>query len=179
MAVADRTKEVQEAQKTLDLEHKEYTAELETSKGPIRLKFFPDVAPGHVRNFLALAKIGFYNGIKFHRIIKGFVIQAGCPLGTGTGGPGYAIRAEFNDRPHEEGTLSMARTNDPNSAGSQFFICLGRVANLDNQYTVFGKTADEESLQTVRALGNVKTGRGDQPLEEAVIKKVMVTESAK
>jgi cyclophilin family peptidyl-prolyl cis-trans isomerase len=132
-----------------------------------------------VKNFLALAKIGFYNGIKFHRIIKGFMIQGGCPLGRGTGGPGYTINAEFNATPHEPGVLSMARTNDPNSAGSQFFICLDRHPHLDNQYTAFGKVADEESLRTVKALGGVRTDRQDQPLEEAVIKKVTVIETPK
>src|SRR5687767_3901589 len=113
--MANRKKEVEEAQKTLDLNKNTYTAELDTSKGPIRLTFFADVAPGHVKNFLALAKIGFYNGLKFHRIIKGFMIQGGCPEGTGTGGPGYTIQAEFNSTPHEPGVLSMARTSDPNS----------------------------------------------------------------
>ena len=101
------------------------------------------MAPGHVKNFVALAQIGFYNGGCFHRIIKGFMIQGGCPEGTGTGGPGYKIKAEFNKTPHEPGVLSMARTNDPNSAGSQFFICLGTPTHLDGQYTAFGKTADD------------------------------------
>jgi cyclophilin family peptidyl-prolyl cis-trans isomerase len=176
---ANRQKEVEEAQKTLDLINKDYTAEMETSKGPIRLQFFSDVAPGHVKNFLGLAKIGYYNGLKFHRIIKGFMIQGGCPLGTGTGGPGYNIDAEFNETPHEEGVLSMARTSDPNSAGSQFFICLGRHTHLDRNYTAFGKVLDEESLKTVKALGNLRTGRNDQPQDEAVIKKVTVTEKDK
>src|SRR6478735_2147670 len=111
--------QVDEAQKNIDLAQNEYTAELDTSKGPIRLTFLPDVAPGHVKNFLALAQIGFYNGVVFHRIIKGFMIQGGCPQGTGSGGPGYQIKAEFNKTPHEAGVLSMARTGDPNSAGSQ------------------------------------------------------------
>ena len=89
-----------------------------------RLDMLTDVAPGHCNNMLGLAKIGFYNGLAFHRIIKGFMIQGGCPEGTGTGGPGYTIPAEFNATKHEPGVLSMARTSDPNSAGSQFFICL-------------------------------------------------------
>src|SRR5438105_2309650 len=116
--------QVDEAQKNLDFAKNTYTAELHTNKGPIRLKFLPDVAPGHVKNFLALAQTGFYNGVTCHRVIKRFMIQGGCPQGTGTGGPGYQIRAEFNRTPHKAGTLSMARTNEPNSAGSQFFICL-------------------------------------------------------
>src|ERR1700736_2781162 len=127
--------QVDEVQKTLDLTKKEYTAELVTNKGPIRLKFLPDVAPGHVKNFLALAKLGFYKGVTFHRVIKGFMIQGGCPLGTGTGDAGYKIKAEFNNTPHEAGVLSMARTNLPDSAGSQFFICLDRHAHLDRNYT--------------------------------------------
>lgn len=171
--------QVAEAQKKLDLAGKEYGAELDTSKGKIRLKLLPDVAPGHVANFLALAQIGFYNGVAFHRIIKGFMIQGGCPQGTGTGGPGYQIKAEFNATPHEAGVLSMARTNDPNSAGSQFFICLGRHTHLDRQYTAFGKVADEESMATVRAIGEAKTGHGDKPLEKLVINSVTITERPK
>src|SRR5213080_2299219 len=119
--MASRKKEVEEAQTTLDLDKNTYTAELDTSKGPIRLTFFPDVAPGHVKNFLALAKIGFYNGLKFHRIIKGFMIQGGCPQGTGTGGPGYTFEDEINDHKAVRGSLAMANAG-PNTNGSQFFI---------------------------------------------------------
>lgn len=176
---ANRKTEVEEAQKTLDLKNKTYTAQLDTSKGPIRLTFFPDVAPGHVKNFLGLAKIGFYDGVTFHRVIDGFMIQGGCPQGTGTGGPGYTINAEFSKTPHTDGILSMARTNDPNSAGSQFFICLGTQSFLDNKYTVFGKTADDESLATVHAIGKVKTGASDKPVDKVVIRKVTVTENAR
>jgi len=171
--------QVDEALKTIDLKSKDYTAELTTSKGPIRLTFLPDVAPGHVKNFLALAKVGFYNNGTFHRVIKGFMIQGGCPEGTGTGGPGYQIPAEFNATPHEPGVLSMARTNDPNSAGSQFFICLGRHAHLDRSYTAFGRTADEESLKTVRAIGEVPVGSSDRPREKVTIQSVTVTEKPK
>src|ERR1700740_2593823 len=117
--------------------------------GPIRLAFLPDVAPGHVKNFLALAQTGFYDNGCFHRIIKGFMIQGGCPQGTGTGGPGYTIKAEFNATPHEPGVMSMARTNTPNPAGSQFFICLDRHSHLDRTYTAFGKVADEASMGVV------------------------------
>jgi len=112
-------------------------------------------------------------------VIKGFVIQGGCPSGTGTGGPGYTIKAEFNDRLHEAGVLSMARTSDPNSAGSQFFLCLGRVPHLDKQYTGFGKTADEESLKVVLAIGSVPTDGGDRPIKPVTIKKATVSEKAK
>ncbi len=174
---ADYRKPVDEAQKSLDLAGKKYTAELTTTKGPIRLTFLSDLAPGHVKNFLALAKIGFYNGLTFHRVIKGFMIQGGCPQGTGSGGPGYTIAAEFNATPHEPGVLSMARTSDPNSAGSQFFICLGKHAHLDHNYTAFGKAADEESLKTVRAIGDVKTGANDRPVEAVKITKVEVREA--
>lgn len=179
MPATDWKSKVDEAAKTFDFATKEYTAELKTTKGPIRLKFFPDVAPGHVKNFLGLAKAGFYNGLTFHRVISGFMIQGGCPLGTGTGDPGYKVKAEFNKTPHEPGVLSMARATDPNSAGSQFFICLGRHPHLDNNYTAFGKTADEESLNTVRAIGNVPTGGGDRPREPVKIESVTVTEKAK
>jgi peptidyl-prolyl cis-trans isomerase B (cyclophilin B) len=170
--------QVEEVQKTLDLNNKVYRAELETSKGPIRLNFLPEVAPGHVKNFVALAKVGFYNGVTFHRIIDGFMIQGGCPLGTGTGDAGYKIKAEFNNTPHEAGVLSMARANDPNSAGSQFFICLGRHAHLDRNYTAFGRVADEESMATVRAIGSVPT-RHERPVDKVVINKVTVTEEPK
>jgi peptidyl-prolyl cis-trans isomerase B (cyclophilin B) len=178
--------QVDEAQKKLDLKNKVYSAVLETNKGNIHLQFLPEVAPGHVANFLALAQIGFYNGVCFHRIIgpsshppKGFMIQGGCPQGTGTGGPGYQIKAEFNSTPHVAGVLSAARTGDPDSAGSQFFICLDRTPHLDRQYTAFGKTADEASLAVVRTIGNAKTGPGDKPLEKVVINKVTVTEKPK
>jgi len=131
-----------------------------------------------VKNFLALSKVGFYKGVSFHRIIKGFMIQGGCPLGTGTGDAGYKLKAEFNATPHEAGVLSMARAADPNSAGSQFFICLGRHSHLDRNYTAFGKTADDESLATVRAIGEVPT-RSEKPVEKVVIEDVTVTERPK
>lgn len=176
---ANRTKEVQEAQKTIDFDKNTYQVVLDTSMGKIVLDMWPDVAPGHCKNILGLAKIGFYDGITFHRVIQGFVIQGGCPSGTGTGGPGYTIKAEFNDRLHEAGVLSMARTSDPNSAGSQFFICLGRVASLDKQYTAFGKTADADSLKNVLAIGGVRTDNSDRPLKPVTITKATVVETAK
>src|SRR5258708_9438151 len=122
-----------------------------------------DAAPGHCTNMLSLAKIGYYDGLIFHRIIKGFMIQGGCPEGTGTGGPGYTIKAEFNATSHEPGVLSMARTNDPNSAGSQFFICLERVAHLDRQYTAFWETADAARLQDAKTIRPVSTRVHDRP----------------
>lgn len=171
--------QLQKAAKDLDLDGFDYEVTLDTSAGPIRLALDSKVAPGHVRNMVALAESGFYDGGCFHRIIKGFMIQGGCPEGTGTGGPGYKIPAEFNRTPHEPGVLSMARTNDPNSAGSQFFLCLERVPHLDNQYTVFGRTADAVSLDVVKAIGNVRTGAGDRPVEPVTIKKVTVTKKPK
>ncbi len=173
--------QIDDAQKDIDLASKTYTVELTTSMGPIRLQFYPDVAPGHVKNFIALAQTGFYNGVTFHRVIKGFMNQSGCPHGTGMGDAGYKLKAEFNKMPHEDGTLSMARGPSHDSAGSQFFICAGRQRGLDNEYTVFGKTADAESLETVHKINNVKTSGSpnDRPLQPVVIEKATVTEQAK
>lgn len=175
----DYTQEVTDLQKDIDFAQKDYKIRFETSMGPIELELFPDVAPGHCKNLIALTKAGFYNGLSFHRIIKGFVIQGGCPVGNGTGGPGYTIDAEFNSRPHEPGVLSMARTSEPNSAGSQFFLCLEKVPYLDNQYTVFGQTADQASLDVVKKIGAVPTGAQDRPVEEIKIERAEVVETAK
>ena len=124
----------------------ETTAVIETKLGNLELKFFPEVAPGHVSNFLELAKKGFYDGTIFHRVIPGFMIQGGDPNTKnpdrskhGMGGPGYTIKAEFNGKPHKRGILSMARAQDPNSAGSQFFICVADAPFLDGKYSVFGE----------------------------------------
>lgn len=167
--MSDRKQEVVDAVAALDKDLADVQVHFETTHGPIRLELWPDVAPGHCENIAGLAAIGFYNDINVHRIIPDFVIQAGCPQGTGTGGPGYTIDAEFNDRLHEKGVLSMARTSAPNSAGSQFFICLGRVPHLDNQYTAFGKCVDDESLETIDKMAAVETDSGDGPLEPVVI----------
>jgi peptidyl-prolyl cis-trans isomerase B (cyclophilin B) len=171
--------QVDEAQKKIDLATKNYQVELDTSKGPIRLTFLPEAAPGHVKNFIALAKIGFYDNLTFHRVIPGFMIQGGCPLGTGTGNGGYNVKAEFNGTPHVAGVLSMARSNSPDSASTQFFLCLDKHSHLDRNYTAFGKTADDESLKTVKAIGAVKTGSGDRPTEKVVIRKATVQETPK
>src|SRR4051812_35623309 len=128
---SDVKAKVEETQKGIDLAGKKYTVELDTTKGPIRLEFLPDLAPGHVKNFVALAKIGFYDNLSFHRVIDKFMIQGGCPLGTGTGSGGYNVKAEFNATPHKAGVLSMARSSDPNSAGTQFFICIDDSNFLD------------------------------------------------
>jgi dolichyl-diphosphooligosaccharide---protein glycosyltransferase len=146
------------------------TAIIETTQGPIKIELYPDVAPNHVKNFQDLASKGFYDGVVFHRIVPGFVIQVGDPNTKndnssrdtwGTGGPGYTINQEFNSLPHERGILSMARTNDPNSAGSQFFIVLNDSKFLDNQYTVFGKVT--EGLEIVDKIANSTTNAMDQP----------------
>ncbi len=172
--MADVRQQVKEIEKTIDFSKAKYEVHLDTNLGLIKLELFPDVAPGHSKNIIALAKAGFYDGGGFHRIIKGFMIQGGCPLGTGTGGPGYTIPQEFNKIPHEPGVLSMARTSDPNSAGSQFFICLERVPYLDGQYTVFGKTVDKESLDVVKKIGDVRTGPQDRPVEPVTIQSATV-----
>ncbi len=116
------------------------TAVIELEKGgEIRLEFFPEDAPRTVDNFIALARRGFYDGLTFHRVVPGFVVQGGCPEGTGRGGPGHTIEAEFNQRRHVRGTVAMARSQHPDSAGSQFYITYGPQPHLDGQYTVFGQ----------------------------------------
>ena len=167
---------VDEATNDLDFENKSYQVQLETNKGMIKLNLDAKSAPNHCRNMIGLARTGFYDGLIFHRIISGFMIQGGCPQGSGTGGPGYNVDAEFNQTPHEEGVLSMARSQNPNSAGSQFFVCLGTHAYLDGQYTAFGKTADEDSLNVVREIGGVETDAGDRPNDEIKINKATIVE---
>lgn len=147
---------------------------METSMGKLVLELWPDVAPKHCQSFVYLVNKHFYDSVLFHRIISGFVIQGGDPQGTGMGGPGYTVPAEFSDTlKHDRGILSMARTPDPNSAGSQFFICLSRqpnVANLDKKYTIFGKVV--EGLDIVDAMGKVPTGTGDRPVTPVMMTKV-------
>jgi peptidyl-prolyl cis-trans isomerase B (cyclophilin B) len=150
-------------------------AVLETKFGNITLKFFPDVAPGHVKNFVDLATKGFYDNTTFHRVIPGFMIQGGDPNSKdankskhGTGGPGYTIKAEFNARPHKRGTLSMARSQSPDSAGSQFFICVKDSAFLDRQYTVFGEV--ESGLEVVDKIVAVPRDGNDNPNERVEMK---------
>ncbi len=132
-------------------------AVISTSHGEMTVELWNDVAPNHVENFLKLGRDGFYDNLAFHRIITGFVVQGGCPRGDGTGSPGWTVDAEFNDRQHQPGTLSMARSSDPNSAGSQFFICLTRekCQHLDGQYTAFGQVI--EGLDVVEALGSIES----------------------
>lgn len=140
-------------------------------------------APNTCANFVALARKGFYDGLTFHRIIKGFMIQGGDPEGTGVGGPGYSIKGEFaqngvdNHHPHTRGAISMARASDPDSAGSQFFICDADDAFLDGQYAAFGHVRDDGSLKVLDAIASVKTRKpvSDQPVEPVVIERVVVS----
>ena len=152
------------------------TAEIETKFGTITLRFFPDVAPQHVKNFIELAKQGFYNGTTFHRVAQNFMIQGGDPKGNGTGGPGWTIKAEFNDRPHKRGTLSMARTNIPDSAGSQFFICVADVPFLNGQYTVFGEVVS--GMDVVDKIVALQAPRTEQP-NERIKAKITIKEARK
>ena len=174
----NRRAELDAALADVDFDNNTYQIELNTSLGRISLDLLPDVAPGHCRNLIGLVKIGFYNGLTFHRVIRGFMIQGGCPLGTGTGDAGYKIDAEFNETSHEPGVLSMARANDPNSAGSQFFICLEHTPHLDGQYTAFGRTSDADSLGTVHKIGAVSTGANDRPTQDVTIDTATVNVSA-
>ena len=148
------------------------------NKGNIKIELYPEIAPNTVNNFISLIKKGYYDGLIFHRIIRGFMIQGGDPRGTGMGGPGYSIRGEFsangftNDLKHTEGVLSMARTMDPNSAGSQFFLMTSVSPHLDGQYAAFGKVI--EGLNLIMDLEKVKTSFGDKPLADVVMEMVTV-----
>jgi peptidyl-prolyl cis-trans isomerase B (cyclophilin B) len=155
---------------------------IETRHGEIELELLADKAPGHVKNFLDLSRKGFYDGTTFHRVIPGFMIQGGDPNTKdkdaprerhGTGGPGYNIKAEFNDTPHQRGVLSMARANDPNSAGCQFFICVADSGFLDRQYTAFGRVVRGIEVAD-RIVGEARDGR-DNP-KSRVDMKVRVVE---
>ncbi len=153
------------------------TIEMENGE-KIVCELYPEIAPQSVRNFISLANSGFYNGLIFHRVISGFMIQGGCPQGTGMGGPGYCIKGEFaingvkNDLRHSRGVLSMARAQSPNSAGSQFFIMHDDGFFLDGQYAAFG--AVMEGMETVDHIAAVKTDRNDKPKEPQVIKSITV-----
>ncbi len=157
------------------------TAVIETTKGTIKIQFFEDKAPGHVDNFKKLAKEGFYDGTTFHRVIPGFMIQGGDPNSKsddrsihGTGGPGYTIKAEFNDTPHKRGVLSMARAQDPDSAGSQFFIVVKDSNFLDGQYTVFGEVT--EGMEVADEIVASERDQRDNPVEKIVMNSVTITE---
>ena len=141
-------------------------------------ELYPDIAPQSVRNFIDLANHNFYDGLIFHRVIPGFMIQGGCPDGTGMGGPGYCIKGEFffngfkNDLRHKRGVLSMARSSSPNSAGSQFFIMHQDAKHLDGQYAAFGKVTS--GMEVVDAIASTKTGPQDRPVEEQKIASITV-----
>ena len=139
----------------LAAEAKTVHARITTAKGDIVLKFYPDVAPQHSAAFNKLARAGFYDGLKFHRVEPGFVIQGGDPSGNGTGGPGYQIDAEFSDYKHIKGALAMARSANPNSAGSQFYICLDEASFLNKNYTVFGQTIEGQDVVEAIRVGDV------------------------
>ncbi len=154
---------------------------IETTHGTIKLEFFEDKAPGHVKNFKELTNKNFYDGTTFHRVIPGFMIQGGDPNSKsddrsqhGTGGPGYSIDAEFNDVKHERGILSMARSQDPNSAGSQFYICVKDSFFLDGQYTAFGKVI--EGMDVADKIVNEPRDSNDNPQERIEMKSVSVVE---
>ena len=160
-------------------------AVIKTSEGEMIAEFWPDVAPNTVENFKKLARSGFYDGTAFHRIVKGFMIQGGDPLTKdpakesryGTGDPGYKIKAEFNDRSHERGVLSMARSNDPDSAGSQFFICLANVSRLDHQYTTFGKLIKGDDV--LGKIGDVEvtmsgSGERSKPTKRMTVESIKI-----
>jgi peptidyl-prolyl cis-trans isomerase B (cyclophilin B) len=156
-------------------------AVIETVHGTIKLEFFEDKAPGHVKNFKDLANKNFYDGTTFHRVIPGFMIQGGDPNSKsdnrsshGTGGPGHSVDAEFNDTKHERGVLSMARSQDPNSAGSQFFICVQDAFFLDGQYTAFGKVI--EGMDVADKIVNEARDSNDNPEERMEMKSVSIVE---
>ena len=153
----------------------ETKAMIETKLGTIELKFFPEVAPNHVNNFIELAKKGFYDGTTFHRVIPGFMIQGGDPNTKnpdkskhGMGGPGHTVKAEFNDKLHKRGTLSMARSANPDSAGSQFFICVADAPSLNKQYTVFGEVVS--GMDVADKIVSQPRDRRDNPNERIEMK---------
>ncbi|MCL4491892.1 MAG: peptidylprolyl isomerase [Nitrospiraceae bacterium] len=160
----------------------ETKAVIETKFGDIELKFFPDAAPNHVNNFIELAKKGFYDGTTFHRIIPGFMIQGGDPNSKdpdkskhGMGGPGYTVKAEFNEKSHKRGILSMARSANPDSAGSQFFICVADSTFLNRQYTVFGEVVS--GMDVVDKIVSQPRDRMDNPNDRIEMKVKIVEKS--
>ena len=160
------------------MSHPIATIEMESGK-TIKLELYPEYAPNTVANFIALANQGFYDGLIFHRVISGFMIQGGDPTGTGMGGPGYSIKGEFarngfreNTLRHARGVISMARSGMPNSAGSQFFIMHADAPHLDGSYAAFGKVT--EGIETVDEIASVKTDRQDRPTSEQKMRKVTV-----
>jgi peptidyl-prolyl cis-trans isomerase B (cyclophilin B) len=153
---------------------------IKTTEGDMVVEFWPEVAPKTVENFKTLARKGFYDGTCFHRVIKGFMIQGGDPQtkdpakesAWGTGGPGHTVKAEFNDRSHQRGVLSMARSNDPDSAGSQFFICHGKADFLDKKYTAFGKLIKGDEV--LEKIATIPTRHPDRPHKRMGVESVTI-----
>ncbi len=151
---------------------------IKTNQGEIKVELYPDIAENTVKNFISLVNKGFYNGLIFHRVIPGFMIQGGCPQGTGMGGPGYSIKGEFssngfkNDLKHTRGVISMARAMNPNSAGSQFFIMVEDAPHLDRQYAAFGKVI--EGMEVVDKIVAAPRNRMDKPHEDQIMEAVTV-----
>ncbi len=148
------------------------TGVIKTSLGDMTIELWPDKAPGHVENFQKLADKGFYDNLLFHRVIDGFMIQTGCPLGSGTGGPGWKVKAEFNDARFTKGVLGMARSAHPDSAGSQFFICVADAFHLNGSYTAFGKVS--AGMDVADRIATVPRDRRDKPLEDVKLLAVTV-----
>ena len=156
--------------------------EMTTSMGVMKIELYSDVAPKHAWNFVKLTQDGFYNGLIFHRIIKNFMIQGGDPDGTGMGGPGYTVPAEFSDKKHINGTLAAARKGGPanpkkESSGSQFYICHGSPSHLDGEYTIYGQVI--EGLEVVDKIATTKTGARDKPAEDVIIESIKVVDIVK
>lgn len=185
IGVADIRGEEKKETTPMNESNKKEVAVIKTSEGEMVAEFWSDVAPNTVENFKKLAKSGFYDGTAFHRIVKGFMIQGGDPLTKdlknearfGTGDPGYKIKAEFNKKSHERGVLSMARSSDPDSAGSQFFICLGHVSQLDGQYTTFGKLIKGDDVlgkigDTEVAMSN--SGEKSKPTKRVTVESIKI-----
>lgn len=178
---SEENKEKKDEKKdTAAMSEQKEVAVIKTSEGEMVAEFWPDVAPKTVENFKKLARSGFYDGTAFHRVIKGFMIQGGDPLTKdeskqsrwGTGDPGYKIDAEFNKKSHERGVLSMARSQDPNSAGSQFFICHGAPKFLDGQYTAFGKLIKGDDV--LEKIATTKTLPGDRPEKRMNVESIKI-----
>jgi peptidyl-prolyl cis-trans isomerase B (cyclophilin B) len=155
--------------------NKTYTATINTTLGTVVVELHPKIAPGHVNSFVFLAREGYYNDVIFHRVIPGFMIQGGDPTGTGTGGPGYQLKAEFNKTKHTRGVLSAARSNNPNSAGSQFFLMHADSPHLDGQYTAYGHITS--GIEVVDKIANLPTGANDRPKTPPKITSIEITES--
>ena len=179
-ASADQQKEPKMAKRynapppmTIDV-NKSYTATIDTTEGTMTAELYPKIAPQTVNSFVFLAREGFYDGVIFHRVIPGFMIQGGDQDGTGMGGPGYQLKAEFNPTKHTPGVLSMARSQNPNSAGSQFFVMHKTSPHLDNQYTAFGKVT--QGMEVVEKIVNLPTGANDRPLNPPKIKSIKIEE---